>query len=574
VRSKEPPKRFAALIRVSTERQEKEGESLHTQRAGLLRTVADLGGTIIEFYGGKESATAGHEKKEVGRLLADASRAKWDAVIVTDADRWSRHDRASDDGLEVLLDNGIRFYVGSTEYALDDPSARMQLGIHAVIGGFQASNQNKKSIENRIARARRGWAASGKLPFGRTFDRNNQVQNGWGVDRAKQAIIEDVARRYLTGTSMPKLAAEYGMNHSSLHKTLTKRCGDQWVQRFRSKKLNIEVKVPTAVPRLLPQETVDAVLAKVAANKTYTHGKIKNAYLLSRVVFCQGCGYAMFGQTNQGRGGHRYYRHAHQKRDRPCACRDLWVRADDLEQAVLAQLFETFGNPAAVERAIERAVPNLDAARQMQDRATGLEGFIEKETQGRKGVLRLVSKGMVTDSEAEEQLRDSQARIDEWQRERDQLRISITNAPTAVEVRAVARSVAGSFRRLPKAEILLRNSIDLANSHPARMTDEEKRDLVQRVFAGKTTEGARAGVYVEWLDGKKENGRRYVIKGLITGVGTLRAGETSDAAEDPEFTMTGDRQGEVVDLTKCAWHSPGTGRAARRTFEPTRPPSA
>src|SRR5262249_17190786 len=64
--------RFAGLIRVSGEKQEKKGESLATQRASNARDVVDLGGTIVEVYGGQEHATPGWEKKEVDRLIRDA----------------------------------------------------------------------------------------------------------------------------------------------------------------------------------------------------------------------------------------------------------------------------------------------------------------------------------------------------------------------------------------------------------------------------------------------------------------------------------------------------------------------
>ena len=76
------PLRFASLIRVSTERKEKQGESLVTQRKGNERDVERLGGIIAEVYGGAEHATPGWEKGEVDRLLADAARKKFDAVIV------------------------------------------------------------------------------------------------------------------------------------------------------------------------------------------------------------------------------------------------------------------------------------------------------------------------------------------------------------------------------------------------------------------------------------------------------------------------------------------------------------
>src|SRR5215831_16189620 len=94
--------RFGPLIRVSTEQQEKQGESLRTQRANIARDAELLGGSITEWYGGQEHATPGWEKKELDRLIRDAGKGKWDAVIVAYADRWSRDNAKSKEGLAVF----------------------------------------------------------------------------------------------------------------------------------------------------------------------------------------------------------------------------------------------------------------------------------------------------------------------------------------------------------------------------------------------------------------------------------------------------------------------------------------
>src|SRR4051794_22600888 len=52
--------RFAAFIRVSTEQQEKQGESLRTQRTQNEKDVGLLGGNSIAWYGGQEHGTPGY----------------------------------------------------------------------------------------------------------------------------------------------------------------------------------------------------------------------------------------------------------------------------------------------------------------------------------------------------------------------------------------------------------------------------------------------------------------------------------------------------------------------------------
>ena len=58
--------RFAPLVRVSTEDQEKKGESLEIQKADIERAIKAPGGVLVSDpwrYSGQEHATAGFERK-------------------------------------------------------------------------------------------------------------------------------------------------------------------------------------------------------------------------------------------------------------------------------------------------------------------------------------------------------------------------------------------------------------------------------------------------------------------------------------------------------------------------------
>jgi DNA invertase Pin-like site-specific DNA recombinase len=355
--------RFGALVRVSTEKQEVKGESLRTQRNSIERSVTHLGGTIVERYGGQEHATPGWEKSEVDKLLVDAARKKFDAIMVAYADRWSRDNAKSKEGLEVLRRHGIKFYVGATEYNLFDPQVRLILGMQAEIGEFVACQQKQKSLESRIERARRGVPSVGGLPFGRHYDRKT---GQWSVDASKQAIIVDIASRYLRGEPLPKLAAEYGMSRVTVFETLRKALGDCWTLRFQSKALNIDETVVLQVPRLLDDSTIKAVHQRMQANRSHLRGHPKHVYLLGGRVFCGACGYTMRGQVCNG--GWVYYRHS-EEGAKHCPLRPLpMVPARRLEADVVGELFNMFGNPVEIADAIKAAVPQGDEAMRVHSR--------------------------------------------------------------------------------------------------------------------------------------------------------------------------------------------------------------
>lgn len=501
--SKQKPIRFAALVRVSTEKQEKTGESLLTQKTQIEEAVKHLGGTVAGWYGGQEHATPGWEKREIDRLIGDARQGIFEAVIVTNIDRWSRDNGKSQEGYELFKKHGIRFFAGSRELDLFKPEDRLFLGITAEFGQFQASHQNLKSIQNRIHRARRGLPTCGKLPFGRTFDKKTGT---WGIDAEKQAIIEDVARRYLAGEKRPALAVEYGLNDSNLHKILTKRCGDTWEQEFRLDDFNIREVVRTPIPRLLPEETILAIRQRAEANKTYAHGQQKHDYLFGRMVFCGHCGYAMFGQVNHQ--GHRYYRHARKDRVKECGYPKIWVRADQLEEVVFRHLFGAFGNPAAVQRAIERATPNAEKVEQARKRLNWITGELEKIKAERGRLVRIISKGTITEADADDVLGELAERESRLKDEYDQLVTSLEHVPTPATVKNTAERFSDKFISYSNAWLV--ETCAEADRRYDRMTQEEKRSLAEMVFGGKTPDGRRMGIYVQWPEEqRKSNWKRW-----------------------------------------------------------------
>ena len=517
--------RFAALIRVSTEKQAEQGSSLQTQTKQLKQAVGILGGTISEWYGGQEHATPGWEKKEVTRLLKDAQKKRkpFDAVIVQNADRWSRDNEAGERGLTILQDNKIQFFVGSSEYNLFNPEHRLFLTMSTAFGAFQARHQSKKSIENRIERAKQGMPACGKLPFGRIYDHKT---NTWKIDKEKQKFMKEIAARYLAGESLEDVAEEYGVNHSNLHKNLTKRCGTIWVQKFEKKDLNICESVNTKIPALLPAKTIQAIQRRVKSNRTVTHKSIKNDYLLKGVIFCSECGYALYGDP--GKGKRRCYRHfpASKKRQRSCPGPKYSVKADDIEDAVMRYLFHAFGNPKMLEEALEKAIPDIEKQKELEEKRDRLQKQLDSVRKGRKRIVKLLSEGKLTeDEDVEGQLDASAKKVQELQRKIDEITVELLRASSisAKDVKRVAKSVS-KYKRVSRAKVQANAARSLAKSDYSRMTYEEKKALIEQVFSGITVDGMRCGIYVDVTnpEGNRRNKvfRFQIVGNLVDFVGT------------------------------------------------------
>jgi DNA invertase Pin-like site-specific DNA recombinase len=485
------PLRFAALIRVSTEQQEKKGESLRTQRKQIEQAVASLGGAVAGTYAGQEHATAGHERQQLDKLLADAQKPHrpFDAVIVADPSRWSRDNVKSETGLDTLREYGVRFYVLTTEYDLFDPQSRLFLGLSSTIGAFQARVQKQKSLLNRIERARRGLPTGGKLPFGRVWDADKQE---WAIDPAKQAMIADVAERYLAGEPLPKLAKEYRVNHANSCKVLRERCGGAWEIDFDAPDLNIRETATLAVPPLLDEKTIKDIRRRLKANRTYLHKPPRPVYdwLLSGHIFCAECGYSLFGQLNPG--GRRYYRHGKRDGAFECPVRPRpWVPADRIEGEVVHDLFNLFGSPAAIAAAVKAAVPDCDNALKRRAR---LEADIKKVEKSRGRVIDAIADGLLTKAQAKPKLDELKEQEDGLRQELDELTAALADVPDPEEVRRYIEKVGASVF-VYDDEGKMREGGNSISTFLA-MTRADKRRLIEAVFDAPLADSTPAGVYV------------------------------------------------------------------------------
>ena len=518
----QPKLRFAPIIRVSTEKQEVKGESLRTQEQQIISTVEGLGGVIPDYcwrYTGQEHATPGMERNKMEALLRDSEKGIFDAIIVSDLSRWSRDNRKSKDGLDVLKKNKIKFYVLGKEYDLFDPQDCFTVGMTTEMNEMAASSLSQKSLINRISRAKRGMPAVGRRPYGRTYTE----ADGWGINQKKKRNIEKAAKMYLEGMPMPDIAKIFKMNHSALHKTLTKRSGPTWKQRFKSEKFNIDQTIITEVPHLLPDEVIKKINERCIANKTFTHGAIKHKYLLARMIFCSHCGYAMFGQTNHS--GKRYYRHA---RQRKLDCKHKgYVPANDIEDAVMVHLFAAFGDPKGVERAVKNALPKKKDYEELLTSKKEFDKDIRTIEKAKGRLLDMVEKGSFDEEDIIKRMKDHKEREAMIKNELFKLDQKLEGQISPQQLKNLGKNVSRIF--LSKG--VMKQTIASHHSCCDRlyeMSYEEKRQLLQYFFAGKDEDRKRFGVYVT----RKSKGKYlFDIKGALGEIGDALPMKQQDARD-------------------------------------------
>jgi len=506
---------FAPLVRVSTERQERQGESLRTQHTDLEADIHSLGGEVYEWYQGQEHSTPDYERLILEKLMEDARQGRFHAVIIWTVDRWSRDNNKSSTYLEELKALGIRFFVRTKEYDLYNPEDFMFLSLSVVIGQYHAIEQSRKSTLNRIARARQGFPCC-TLPFGRTFDK---ITKTWGIDPQAQERVIEVAKLYLSGDySWRTLGEKFSMNFANLALLMRERCGDNWDQHFVSKKNNIHEVVPTPVPRLLPERTIQAIRQKSADKATWDKKSTKVDYLFSRIIFDAETGFTLSGTCNSR--GARYYQASRSQPQRYA------INAELIEQTILSELFEVLSSQESLRAAVFSGNPVGKVAKKLEKEVTGKQkelGRVEAQLEGYATAIGKADSVPAFMSRIMPRITELEGRAAALKDEIGILQHRLSSLPSDEEIEARRGKWAGTLEAVKESYLTSGVALD-------SLPFTEKQKIIRLLFGGKDETGKRFGIYVTCLGGSPRRYKFICYGRLGSVVGSLTARKISAVA--------------------------------------------
>jgi hypothetical protein len=144
------------------------------------------------------------------------------------------------------------------------------------------------------------------------------------------------------------------------------------------------------------------------------------------------------------------------------------------------------------------------------------------------------ARGVITEEQADKQLREISDREVLLQHELDVRNRELANTPTATEVKEAADRVATAFKKVNLAKMWA-TSFRL-NNDLGGMSWEDRRALMQMVFSGKTPDGRRMGVYMAPAQGsrtKRQWSFRILGRLIDTDLMTFPDGYVPDSGSGP-----------------------------------------
>ena len=222
--------RAILYVRVSTDKQAKNGLSLEAQDAKLKAMATVRGDEIVDIVVDEESAKTGSLKREgVQRLLKMVKAGEVDAVIVCKLDRLTRSLRDLADLLEVFDKHNVALVSVAESLDTRSASGRLVLNIMTAVSQWEREAIGERTQAVMDFKKSRGERL-GNTPYGWTGPKKADLAKGekgmLGVDAEEQIIIGIMKNLDRLGDSHAAIARQL---NACGHKT---RRGGEWRREY------------------------------------------------------------------------------------------------------------------------------------------------------------------------------------------------------------------------------------------------------------------------------------------------------------------------------------------------------
>lgn len=277
-------KRVALYMRVSTDRQAQEGDSIAAQRDALhkyvdVRDDLTVGG---EYIDDGVSGTKYTQRDELQRMLSDVTERKIDLILFTKLDRFYRSVKHYSATQELLDKYNVPWRaIWEPMYDTTTPQGRLVINALMSIAQFEAENTGQRIKQVFEYKAQQGEALSGLQPPGYSIVDKHLVLN------EEAPLVRQLFEHYAQHGSLyetTRYAAQLFGKVRAKHVIKAMLKNKKYIGYFRGN--------PNYCPPIVDEKLFNDVQRLLGNN---IKKPIVNTYIFSGLLRCEDCGRRMAG---------------------------------------------------------------------------------------------------------------------------------------------------------------------------------------------------------------------------------------------------------------------------------------
>lgn len=296
--------RVALYIRVSTDRQAKEGDSLEAQEDALVKYAKENNYIIVDKYidGGESGQKL--NRTNLTRLLNDVKENKIDLIIMTKLDRWFRSVSDFYKVIDILNKYKVKWKTIWEDYDTTTASGEFWLNMSLSLGRMEAKRTGERIdavFEHKFKVQK--TVCSGAVPYGYKISNEKKIV----IDENRAEHIKLLFDYYIKTNCLGKTVRWFQENivkksYGSIRLYLVNTAYIGIYKRHKDKKV-----IEDFCPRILSDEVfykVQDLLRKNIKEKKHSNTK---PYIFNGLLKCDDCGGNLTGMYSWKDEFH-YYR--------------------------------------------------------------------------------------------------------------------------------------------------------------------------------------------------------------------------------------------------------------------------
>jgi site-specific DNA recombinase len=482
-------KKAVIYTRVSSEEQVK-GNSLSEQERKCQYFIKSKDGDITDTYidGGKGGETK--ERPELQRMLEDAKKGIFDAVVVYKIDRLSRSLKDFLDMQDYLTKLNVELISVSEAYDTSTPQGRLFIHMLSSFAEFEREQIKERINMGQIASMKKGnW--KGSPPYGYDLKDKKLVinkkeakvvknifklfaDNCYEIERLTLMKAQKIVNTWNVPTKLAKnrtykKSSPNFWNTSTVQNVIKKEIytGKTHIRKM-TKNTNPSIKnkrvlrpreewIEYKAPKIISRETFDKAQIVLKKNSEFAFRKQKFPDgILSKIVYCSECGrkYAVCHEKGKAEKYQCYCQGTKKFRtDERCTAKSFVSYR--LEEPLWDKLKKILSNPEILQKHIDKQVNNINK-KDTQENIKQLDRDLQKIKNQRKRLLNLY---LVGDIE-----RDNFKERDNWlEKEETTSAIKINEINQSKILSEEMKSKSLNFDALYKKLNINLNNIDYEN---------------------------------------------------------------------------------------------------------------
>ena len=281
----------ALYVRVSTEEQVINGDSLRTQREELTKYALRNGFHIYGIYEDDGFSATNLNRPALQRLLKDVEQNKINRILITKLDRLSRGVRNYYKVLDVLDEHGVFWQTIFEKYDSSTASGRLHINIMLSVAENESAQTSERIRSVFKTKIESKELISGKIPIGLKRENKKLI-----VDEDKKQIIIDAFQFYKETTSAYQTFQKLDLKYPELQLNYMR------VYRMLTNKLYIGIKqtrygdIEDFCPAIIDKVTFENTQRLLNKNARKPSSENSGGYIFQGLLKCAECGYTLGGK--------------------------------------------------------------------------------------------------------------------------------------------------------------------------------------------------------------------------------------------------------------------------------------